>query len=149
MIVDIAKSIKSGKYKHLSLYAEALERRIYDYADIIYDHLNLPDHVYIKLRPIPHALGYARYMQDSNLTVCEVQLDIRQRLTQFDSTLIHELIHAEQYKAGDLVYSESLKCLTWRGKPYSLKHFTYYELPWELDAYSRSEKLTQLIFGNY
>ena len=148
MIIDIVKSIKYGKYKHLALYAEAVEQRIYDYAEIIYDHLNLPEHVYIKLRPIPNALGLARYLEGEQMTVCEIHLDMRQRLREFDTTLIHELVHAEQYHERRLTYSADLNCYMWKGKPYSEKHFSYYEQPWEMEAYDKADLLAPLIFGH-
>lgn len=147
MLIEIATSIKYGSYKQLRSYSENLADRILKFEDIIRQTLNLPDKIHIKLRPIRNALGTARYLISDKMKVSSIELDVRQSGKSFDNTLIHELVHAEQFYEDRLAHSDDKKWFKWHGHYYDLKSDMYRDLPWESEAYERAEYLTPIIFG--
>jgi hypothetical protein len=146
MIVDLATSVKYGNYKKYKLYGEIITGRILDHEDGIRQTLNLPDKIHIRLRPIRHFYGLARYHKNDEMTVCSIEIDIKQELQVIDNTLIHELIHAEQYHENRLTHTEDKKWFKWKGEEVSNKYKNYIELPWEAEAYTRADILTPKIF---
>jgi hypothetical protein len=80
------------------------------------------------------------------MTVCSIEIDIKQDLRMIDNTLIHELIHAEQYHENRLTHTDDKQWFKWKGEEVSNKYKNYFELPWEAEAYTRADILTPKIF---
>lgn len=147
MLIETATSIRYGSYKHLKAYSEILTNRILEFEENIRSILNLPDKIHIKLRPIRNALGTARYLVSNKMKVSSIELDVRQTIKSFDDTLIHELVHAEQFYEDRLAHSDDKRWFKWHGDYYDLKYDEHRDLPWEAEAYTRAEYLTPIIFG--
>lgn len=146
MLIQTATSIRYGAYKQLRIYCDILTDRILEYEDRIRNALNLPDIIHIKLRPMRSVLGTARYLTSPKMKVISIELEVRQPLKSFDNTLIHELIHAEQFHENRLAHSDDQKWFKWQGVDYSKKYDDYRKLPWEEEAYERADCLTPVIF---
>lgn len=59
-------------------------------------------------------------------------------------TLAHEMVHVKQYARGQVKASRSMKTHYWMGR-HSRK--SYYEQPWEIEAYSKERILANKIFA--
>lgn len=147
MIIDLATSVRYGNYKQFKKYGNILADRVLTFEDKIRGILNLPDKIHIRLRPMRFVYGTARYIVSDIMKVCSIEIDIRQKIKTFDNTLIHELVHAEQYYEDRLAHTADLKWFKWKGEDVSLKYQDYKELPWEAEAYARADYLTPIIFG--
>ena len=51
--------------------------------------------------------------------------------------LAHEMVHVKQYAKGELAYSSKLGLEKWHGEYIKEDQFSYYEKPWEIEAYGR------------
>ena len=147
MVIDIANSIRYGSYKCYKLYSDILSDRILDFEDNIRNVLNLPDKIHIKLRPMRGVLGTARYLVNNEMRVTSIEIDARQNRVTFDNTLIHELIHAEQFYENRLEHSDDKTWFKWHGMDYTKRYENHIDLPWEAEAYERADYLTPIIFG--
>lgn len=147
MHIEIAKSVKYGKYKpllpQLSRYIKYLEKRV----DRFYDHLNLPSGLKIHFRPIsPIQNLHGRYLYEKKRAEIEFRQYSRKSISL---TICHELIHAEQYFEGRL-YSDHLN-FYWKGKKWmNQKKIStlsdYYSQPWEAEAVKREQNLYKKVF---
>lgn len=100
--------------------------------------LDLPDNLNVHLKPTKLANAY--YHHDTRRIVidprrCETYASII-------AALMHELVHAEQFKQGRL--SLGLRTMKWMGKP--VKQVTrdyekYRAQPWEAEAFGREKEL--------
>lgn len=51
--------------------------------------------------------------------------------------LAHEMVHVKQYAKGELAYSTRVGLEKWQGEFITEDQFSYYEKPWEIEAYGR------------
>jgi hypothetical protein len=59
-------------------------------------------------------------------------------------TLAHEMVHVKQYARGQVKASKSCKTHYWMGKNVRK---SYYEQPWEIEAFSKERVLANKIFA--
>lgn len=67
-----------------------------------------------------------------------MDLDSRLSVDKLIQTLAHEMVHVKQIAKGQLSYEG--KKIFWKGKRYYPKRMSYYDHPWEIDAW-RNEKV--------
>lgn len=67
-----------------------------------------------------------------------MDLDSRLSLDKLIQTIAHEMVHVKQIAKGQLTYDG--KKIFWKGKRYFPKKMSYYDHPWEIDAW-RNEKV--------
>ena len=67
-----------------------------------------------------------------------MDLDSRLGMDKLIHTLAHEMVHVKQIAKGQLTYKG--KKIFWKGKQYYPKRMSYYDHPWEIDAW-RNEKV--------
>lgn len=146
MIIELSSTIQRGNYRMYRVYGDILADRILEHEDVIRNTLNLPDKIHIKIRPLRYNYGIARYIISEDQIVCSIELDVKQELKIFDNTLIHELIHAEQYHENRLALTDDSTWFKWKGEEVSKRYQNYIDLPWEAEAYERSAELTPIIF---
>jgi hypothetical protein len=148
MIVSIANSVKYGNYKKYKGYSSILESEIELAEEKIRNEINLPELIVIKLRPMRNKLGQAVLISEE-ITVGSVELDVRQTLLEFRDTLLHELVHIEQFYENRLEQCSNINFYKWNGvemfsKP--TEYAEYVKLPWEREAMKRATKLVSKIF---
>jgi hypothetical protein len=90
------------------------------------------------------AVGYCM-MGDNNR---EFEIECSKELTLKDlvTTICHEMVHVKQYARKEM--NDNLVeggCAVWRGKKVS-PNTTYYNLPWEKEAYKLQDKYAQKIW---
>lgn len=151
--MSIATSVRYGNYKHLYNIAEKYANITESKFGEICNYINLPTKLNIVFRPIRNAYGRAFYVThkgDRNDKQFIVDIDLRQNLKTFQDTLLHELVHIEQFYEGRLVSEAGLgNFFKWYKERISLKVSSpeeYDEFPWEKEAISRSKKLRKIIF---
>ena len=141
--IKIAKSIMYGRYcenKDRSIEISKIFTMAMKHARKI---MNLPESLQFEIRPIRG--NVTGYYNNSSKTIA---LDPRDRtLGAILSTIMHELVHAEQYHTGRLVNKEGVH--TWNNEMSeqvsaivsSASYKKYRTFPWEVEAYSRQEEL--------
>ena len=67
-----------------------------------------------------------------------MDLDSRMGMDKLIHTIAHEMVHVKQIAKGQLSYDG--KKIFWKGKRYYPKRMSYYDHPWEIDAW-RNEKV--------
>ena len=67
-----------------------------------------------------------------------MDLDSRMGMDKLIQTIAHEMVHVKQIVRGQLSYEG--KKIFWKGKRYYPKRMSYYDHPWEIDAW-RNEKV--------
>lgn len=147
--ISLARSIQYGNYKqHLSnalLYIDILKNNI----KYIRQFIKLPKNLSFVFRPIRGLEGRAYYIQNKDLTRDYiVEIDIRQNLLSFKNTLLHELVHIEQFSQGRLK-DAGTKYFKWRGKEMLVDESSldaYNQLPWEVEANNRAQLLQEIVF---
>ena len=66
-----------------------------------------------------------------------MDLDSKIKIDKLVQTIAHEMVHVKQIAKGQLYYDK--KKVFWKGKRYFPKRMSYYDHPWEIDAW-RNEK---------
>ena len=80
-------------------------------------------------------VGFAMDADDGEY---EITIDNSQTPRQMIHTLLHELVHVNQYATGRLVSGEGRKPNRWLGKP---NYDEYKNQPWEIEAYDLDKKM--------
>ena len=153
--ITLATSIKYGNYKHYYDYAITLVGLTLENFVEIKKHINLPKKLTIHFRPIKGLYGrsyFATYKQNNrNYKEYTVEVDVKQDIESFKDTLLHELIHTEQFYEKRLIAgSVDTDYFKWYNKKISTitsSREEYDELPWEREAIERSSKLVKIIFN--
>ena len=143
----VALSIKYGYLKEyrdtVSHYVEIIQ----ELGSNFYNYLDLPKGVKVNFKPIRSQNLVGLYDSDSKHAIIDVRtLTLPEVLT----TVCHELVHAEQFHQGLLQSTETN--FFWKGKKWPARCpslASYYELPWEKDAYKRQDILFKKIFKKY
>jgi hypothetical protein len=149
--ITLATSVRYGNYKqHLDsalFFIDILKNSFNDIKLFI----KLPKNLVINFRPVKCAFGRAYYLkpnQSSPLRKYIVEIDVRQDLETFKNTVVHELVHIEQFYQGRLKDAGSMH-FKWNGKKMLIDHSSldaYNNLPWEIEANTRAELLSKIVF---
>ena len=75
--------------------------------------------------------------------VRDFEIHLRDSLTFKDMvrTLAHEMVHLKQYAKGELKHLQKLNANRYNGEVYNLSDLTYFDYPWEIEAYGREAGL--------
>ena len=76
------------------------------------------------------------YPHAANLITMD--LDSRLNIDKLIQTIAHEMVHVKQIAKGQLAYEG--KKIFWKGKRFYPNKMSYYDHPWEIDAW-RNEKV--------
>ncbi len=149
--ITLATSVRYGNYK------KHLDSALF-FIDVLTDSFNeikqfikLPRNLTINFRPVRSAFGRAFYLKPSPLSSGRdyiVEIDVRQDLETFKNTMIHELVHIEQFYQGRLKEAGEMH-FKWNGKKMLIDMSSldiYNSLPWEVEANVRAELLSKIIF---
>ena len=149
--ITLASSVRYGSYKEHYYNALFLSDILKETYGIIKEHIELPQYIKVVFRPIRSAFGRAFYIKsDAARRNREyvVELDVRQDADTFKNTLLHELIHIEQFYQGRLLDAGSMH-FKWNGKKTLIDTSNldaYNNLPWEREAIERASTLERVVF---
>jgi hypothetical protein len=93
-------------------------------------------------RDMGDSLGNATY-DDSNHRprefIMEVNASSNIRLRKILETVAHEMVHIKQYAKGEMkdLISRPANIRKWQGKEIDTNTISYWDLPWEIEAYGR------------
>ena len=59
-------------------------------------------------------------------------------------TIAHELVHVKQYMNGTMNFGKDLNHTIWNKKIFNEKKISYWELPWEIEAYGLEKCLYEM-----
>lgn len=149
--ISIVPSVRYGNYKAFlnnALYCiDILEGSFH----AIKQYISLPRNLDIVFRPVRDAYGRAFYTTPKPFSASKqyiVELDVRQDPVTFKDTLIHELVHIEQFYQKRLVDAGPMH-FKWKGEKMLVDQSTieaYNDLPWEIEANNRSKRINAIIF---
>jgi hypothetical protein len=94
----------------------------------------------VEIKNIPgSAIGYCDMQETNREFIIEVQKGLT--LKELVTTVVHEMIHIKQYarKEMDAAGKQWKKCSIVEGT-------SYYDLPWEKEAYRLQDKYAQLVW---
>lgn len=151
-IVSISTSIRYGNYKEYhQLALTHIELVIANFFKI-QEYIALPKKLFIHFRPIRDAYGRAFVVRDPKTVYGKnyiVEIDARQDRDGFTDTILHELVHIEQFYQRRLSDGGRDGCFKWKGKHISFMtpvKEEYDKLPWEAEAIKRAKSLVKVIF---
>ncbi len=151
--ISIATSVRYGNYKQHFDDALFMVHTIVNKYDEIKQHIHLPRGLSIHLRPIRSVYGKAYYTTEEknerSYRSYWMEIDVRQDDETFYDTLLHELVHIEQFYERRLEDPGIPEHFKWKGKVMEIKSCfleEYNELPWEKEAIERAENLVEIIF---
>ena len=149
--ISIATSVKYGNYKqYLENCAEQIELFV-DKFDEIKSYIKLPRNLFIHYRPSrrTHGVAYTTKIKGKKYArAFWVEYDVRQDLETYKDTMLHELVHIEQFYQRRLV-DIGQTFFKWNGEKVSAEFETFEEydnLPWEREAIQRAKYISQRIF---
>ena len=148
--ITIATSVRYGNYKeHLNNALYVIDI-LNDSFSNIKQFIKLPKKLNIIFRPVRGAYGRAYYTKEEGSTSKEyiVELDVRQDPVTYRNTLLHELVHIEQFYQKRLVDAGPMH-FKWKGEKMLVDQSTieaYNDLPWEIEANNRSKRINAIIF---
>lgn len=149
--ITIATSVRYGNYKEHFNNALFFVDTIAQNFNEICNFITLPKKLYIQIRPVRDAFGRAFFNKsNTNKTGKEyfVELDARQDKNTFKDTLLHELVHIEQFYEGRLIDAGPMH-FKWGGRKVLIDTSSldiYNSLPWEREAIERASILKKVIF---
>jgi len=145
--VSMANSIKYGSYKKYLPETIAKISVLLDSYDKIRECIDLPQFITIMYRPIRGDWG--RAFNKSRNSPYLVELDVRIPMKDYKLTLLHELVHIEQFHKKRLKETIDNTTLRWKGKKIKCIGVTferYSNLPWEVEADTRSVEIYDRIY---
>jgi hypothetical protein len=149
LTILIADSIRYGSYKKLMPETVVKISLLLDRYEKIREVIDLPQDMCIRFRPIRGDLG--RTYNKSRNNPFLVELDVRQNIETFKDTLLHELVHIEQFYQKRLKETATNDTLRWKGKKIQcigISYNAYRNLPWEIEAEERAKKHLEHVFRN-
>lgn len=149
MDIEIVPSVRYGNYKGFLERAKFFETLVKISEEKIRRFINLPEQVQINIRPIRGVFGTAAMFKVKSVTQYVVEIDVRQTIDEFCDTLLHELVHIEQYFEGRLKLKSEHFYSIYEGQKVrvvSNKSEGYNDLPWEREAIKRAAKLNRIIY---
>ena len=150
--ISLATSVRYGNYKEHLTNALFFIDLLADKYNTLKQYIVLPRNLSINFRPVRDAYGRAFYITPTlNSAAREyiVEIDIRQDLKTFKDTIIHELVHIEQFYEGRLKAAGNMH-FKWNGKKMLIDTSStaaYSNLPWELEASNRARLLNRVVFN--
>lgn len=138
--VHCAESIAHGRYKYLKDNAIRIAKVVRLAMPQAKKIMSLPDGIKVIIRPMNIKIG-GQYR--SRLKVLELNAR-RENMNDVLVTLMHELVHAEQFLEGRLKYETD--CFRWNGEKVYNRGKTlrqYLAQPWEIEAFSRQVPLAK------
>ena len=78
----------------------------------------------------------ASCIDTDNLNTFDIKLEKNMSLRKKLLSVAHEMVHVKQFTRKELEHTEWTGIQTWLGKRYNTNK-TYWELPWEIEAYGR------------
>jgi hypothetical protein len=150
--ITIATSVRYGNYKQHYQNALSFVETISKKFDEICNYINLPRKLFINIRPIRGAYGRAFYLTEPCTIAGRdymVEIDARQSRDLFEDSLLHELVHIEQFYEGRLDGGKPGH-FKWNKKDISFITASFEEynnLPWEREANERAKILKKVIFS--
>jgi len=76
-------------------------------------------------------------------TVIGMNIDTALDIERLIIALAHEMVHVKQYARGQITHGKNLNSRFWMGKKFK-GH--YYDLPWEVEAFSKERVLANKVF---
>jgi len=149
LTIIIADSIRYGAYKKLMPETVVKISLVLDRYEKIREVIDLPQDMCMRFRPIRGDLG--RTYNKSKSSPFLVELDVRQNIETFKDTLLHELVHIEQFYQKRLKETVNNDTLRWRGKKIQcigISYNAYRDLPWEIEAEERAKSHYEYVFRN-
>lgn len=144
-IISISRTLLYGYDKKYVEYSKNVALLVEKAMPMARKMLDLPSLLYVELKPT--RLPNAYYSHDH----LKVVIDPRKcnTLTKALRALMHELVHAEQFKQGRL--EVNTKTMMWMGKPVKMEtrdYEKYRAQPWEKEAFDREYSLAHMIAEN-
>lgn len=149
MEIIIASSVRYGRYRNFLQAASEFVDVLSAKEKTIREYFNLPENIEIIMRPIRNLYGTASVLRYESGNEYLVEIDVRQSLEDFKDTILHELVHIEQYFENRLFLRSEHLYSTFEGQEFRLisnKSDDYNNLPWEKEAIEKSDKLKSIIF---
>jgi hypothetical protein len=149
IITKITSPLTSGYYSQWRQSTRDKVELFNANVDKIVKHLDLPKSVELRVRVIPSCMqasgiAYPPECKDGRYIV---DVDARQSRRNFFHTLLHELVHVEQYYTDKLIIGDYK--IFWAGKLYDQVHdvhsSAYGEQPWEKEANRKAKKLYKFL----
>lgn len=139
--VTIADSIRYGRYKIYRPQAGAIVELVTKAIPHARKLLNLPEHLHFHVRPLGKRYNGV-YLNFFN----KIELSVRRtNIGGVLETIMHELVHAEQFHEGRL----SIKGGTYHWKNVATKlghsYESYRKRPWEEEAFGRQHELAMKV----
>lgn len=136
--VTIADSIRYGRYKAYHGNANRISELVTKALPHARKLLNLPEHILFHIRPLGGKYNGV-YMNFFN----KVELEVRRtNLGNILETIMHELVHAEQFHQGRLKLKSGM--YHWNDVAHKVgndTYATYRARPWEAEAFERQHEL--------
>jgi hypothetical protein len=136
--VTIADSIRYGRYKAYLSNANKIAELVTKAMPHARKLLQLPEHLVFHVRPLGGKYNGV-YMNFFS----KIELEVRRtNLGSILETIMHELVHAEQFHQGRLKLNRGM--YHWNDKPHKVGNDTYAKYrarPWEAEAFSRQSEL--------
>ena len=76
-------------------------------------------------------------------TVIGMSIDTALDTERLIIALAHEMVHVKQYARGQITHGKNLNSKFWMGKKF---RGHYYDLPWEVEAFSKERVLANKVF---
>jgi len=76
-------------------------------------------------------------------TVIGMNIDTALDTERLIIALAHEMVHVKQYARGQITHGKNLNSKFWMGKKF---RGHYYDLPWEVEAFSKERVLANKVF---
>lgn len=135
----------TSNYSNVDVRVSRLISDFKNWAKNIKKFIKYSNEVTVFIKPIEQktTLGRVNYIEKT------IEIDPRFTLIQLRKTLIHELVHYEQYRDNRLQIKNNI--WLWEGKQYdnTLNYESYKELPWEREARKRTKKIVNKLFNIY
>lgn len=136
--VTIADSIRYGRYKAYKGNADSIAELIAKALPHARKLLDLPEHLVYHIRPLGGKYNGV-YMNFFS----KIELEVRRtNLGSILETIMHELVHAEQFHQGRLKLKSGM--YHWHDEPHKVGNDTYAKYrarPWEAEAFERQSDL--------
>lgn len=146
--ISVAHSVRYGNYKqYLDNVVQFTDILVSNFA-AIKEHINLPDNLRIVFKPIRTFHGKAFPMLGKRYSQYVVEIDVRLSIEVFVETILHELVHIEQFHEKRLKHTRDLKSFKWNNSkpwPEPRNYDEYTNLPWEVEAVTRSQTIAACV----
>ncbi len=77
---------------------------------------------------------------DSNILPNEFEIRFSKKIKnnkRIIQTLAHEMVHIKQFAKGEMYDHMNADTIRWKRNTYNLREMSYWDYPWEIDAYGR------------